>query len=114
MPYYYASSGTATTPAIALFAGGAAPPSGTTVTVLWADNITSTTTTDSVQVRFSPDGATWGSWQSVTNGQAISSPEAYVQAQIALSSTDQNRTPQMNHLRFVVTPPASWDGAQWQ
>lgn len=108
----YSTDGTAQTAAIELL-GGAALPAGTVVTFYFEDHNATSATADSLQVRFSSDGTTWGAWQAATNGAVLTNPLAYAQVLVTLTSTDNTRTGQVNCLRFSVETPARWDQAQY-
>lgn len=65
------------------------------------------------QARFSPDGSTWGAWESFVNGGELT-PERYAQVLATLATTQTDVTPQVNGLRFAVATPAQWSAGEWQ
>lgn len=109
-PYY--ASGTAQTPTIDLTPAAAIP--GASLTVQWSECLPVASVSATVQLRFSVDGATWGAWQPVTQGQALTAIERYAQALVTLTTSDTAQTPQFNWLRLAVATPAKWDASEWQ
>lgn len=104
------TSGTAVTPALDL--GPVGDSTGNTLTPTWSA-YTDGSTSVSLQIRFSSDGTSWGSYQSLTSGTPITTiPDIYAQVSISLSGTTSD-TPQFNNLRLLLTTKAKYGASQW-
>ncbi|MDI3298271.1 MAG: hypothetical protein QJR08_03775 [Bacillota bacterium] len=83
----YATSGTWTSPVIDTALEIASASVSVTAT-------TPTGTSIAVKARTSADNVTWGAWQTLgATGGAITSPQRYIEIQVALSTTDTTKTP---------------------
>ncbi len=104
------TSGTATTAAIDLTV---AVVIGASLTVYVNDLEPFAGTATAYQIRFSADGATWGAWQALANGDTFTALLRYAQVQATLTSTTAGLTPQVNTLTFSVASPARWGRGEW-
>lgn len=72
------------------------------LTIASADTVPANTT-ETLQIRFSSDGQSWGSWQTVTKGQVITSGiSRFCQSQIILQTNDVSVTPVVKTLELDV------------
>lgn len=94
-PAQYSGAGTVTT--ITMDLGAAAL---TRSVLVYADATTPAGTSCAAQlVRTSPDGTNWGEWAALdANGVTTWTPNRYLQAQVALTTTDPLQTPTLHQV----------------
>jgi hypothetical protein len=101
------TSGTALTPAVAVAPG--VPPAGAEVTFYAEALLPDSGDSATYQVRFSPDGTTWGAYAGMVSGQTAAVGGRYAQVLVTLGSAAAGLTPQVGTLTFAVASPWRWD-----